>query len=228
VNASAARLRHILAVFSKHPVEGPGAVAELEAFKMLSELTPAGPHLVALATRNRGLAYKELAKHMDIVRQQFEATAALVDNSPAEAPDAEETAAGGDAGDVRFVAVRDTLLARAGGALSLTEAAKHLGVSRQALHKRISSGSALGMMLNGEIVVPKLQLADDVGKTSILRGIDQVTKLFKRAEAGGWAALQFLIEPDPNLRQSPINALKVGAVTEAVQAARAYLRLDEE
>jgi hypothetical protein len=228
VSASATRLQHVLMVFTKHPAQGPGSMAEFEAFKMLSELTPAGPQLVALAKRDRRLAFRELAKHMDLVRRQFEATAALVDHLPAGAGDAEESDAVTDAGDARFAAVRDALLVQAGGTFSLTEAAKHLGVTRQALHKRIVSGSALGMMRETEIVVPRLQFVDADSRATIMPGIDQVTKLFKEAQAGAWSALQFLVEPDPNLRRAPIEALKDGAVAEAVRAASTYLGLEEE
>ncbi|MBR0668512.1 hypothetical protein GXW71_29435 [Roseomonas hellenica] len=103
-----------------------------------------------------------------------------------------------------------------------------MGVSRQALHKRIASGGALGMMSGSEIVVPRAQFAESAGRLSILPGINKVVKLFKEAQAGAWAALQFLLDPDPNLNRAPIEALKAGEVTETVLAARAHLGMDEE
>ncbi|WP_211856287.1 hypothetical protein [Plastoroseomonas hellenica] len=225
VKASGTRLRRILTIFSEHPVQGPGMAAEFEAFRMLSELTPAGPKLLALASWDRRRAYEELARHMDLVRQQFEAAAVLAD-----APLA--VSAGSRRADVedgaRFATVRDALLVRAGGTLSLTEAAGRMGVSRQALHKRIASGGALGMMSGSEIVVPRAQFAESAGRLSILPGINKVVKLFKEAQAGAWAALQFLLDPDPNLNRAPIEALKAGEVTETVLAARAHLGMDEE
>ena len=77
VKSTVTRLHDIMGVFAKHPAEGAGIAAELEAFKMLTELTPAGPQLLILASRDRRLAFSELAKYMNFVRQEFELTAAL-------------------------------------------------------------------------------------------------------------------------------------------------------
>jgi hypothetical protein len=76
---AASQLRQLIVVFDKHPARGPNAGAELEAFRMLAELTTAGPQLQALVRRDRSLAVRELARHLDLVRKQFEATAALTD-----------------------------------------------------------------------------------------------------------------------------------------------------
>jgi len=70
-------------------------------------------------------------------------------------------------------------------------------------------------MLEGEIIVPNLQFADNAGKTSILPGVDKLTKLFREAEEGAWSELQFLVDPDPNLRRPPIEALKDGEINDA-------------
>ena len=221
---AAAQLLQIIVVFDKHPAHGPSAGAEIEAFRVLADLTTAGPQLQALIRRNRTLAVKELAKHLDLVRQQFEATAALEDTL------ADEEASEGEASDsgATFGAVSEALLERAGGSLSLTQATKLLGVSRQALHKRIAAGTALGMMIGNEIAVPKLQFSEKGGRHKILPGVGSVTKLFKDAEAGPWMALGFLVDSDPNLGKSPIEALRAGDERLVEQAARAYLHLDEE
>jgi len=221
---AAAQLHQIIVVFDKHPARGPGAAAEIEAFHVLADLTTAGPQLQALVRRNRTLAVKELAKHLDLVRQQVEATAALEDRlADVAAPD-------GDIPDTgaTFRGVSKALLERAGGALSLTQATKLLGISRQALHKRIAAGTALGMMIGNEIAVPKLQFAEKGGRHEILPGVGSVTKLFKDAEAGPWMALQFLVDPDPTLGKTPIKALRAGYERLVERAARAYLHLDEE
>ena len=126
-----------------------------------------------------------------------------------------------------FAAAREALLAAAGGALSLTEAAKALGVTRQNLHKRIHTGSALGMLLEDRIVVPKLQLVGGDGRTAIVPGIERVMRPFLEAKAGAWSALQFLLDPDPNLGRPPIEALRAGEIAGAEHAARAYLGLDD-
>jgi hypothetical protein len=221
---TAAQLHQIIVVFDQHPVRGPRAGAEIEAFRVLADLTTAGPQLQALVRRNRTLAIKELAKHLDLVRQQFEATAALEDTLA----DAGTLEGDSPKSGSSFGGVSEALLERAGGSLSLTQATKLLGVSRQALHKRIAAGTALGMMIGNEISVPKLQFSEKGGRQEILPGVGSVTKLFKDSEAGPWMALQFLVDPDPNLGKSPIDALRAGDERLVGQAARAYLHLDEE
>lgn len=221
---TAAQLHQIIVVFDKHPARGPDAGAEIEAFRVLADLTTAGPQLQALVRRNRTLAIKELAKHLDLVRQQFEATAALEDTlADAGGPKSDSLNGGAS-----FEGVSKALLQRAGGSLSLTQATKLLGVSRQALHKRIVAGTALGMMIGNEIAVPKLQFSEKGGRQEILPGVGTVTKLFKDSEAGPWMALQFLVDPDPNFGRSPIEALRAGDERLVEQAARGYLHLDEE
>jgi hypothetical protein len=72
---------------------------------------------------------------MDIVRRLFEATAALVDSEAG--AEAEDPATKSDA---KFEAIREALLDRAGGALSLTKGAKLLA----SLGKPCISRSPLG------------------------------------------------------------------------------------
>jgi hypothetical protein len=100
-------------------------------------------------------------------------------------------------------------------------------VTRQNLHKRIHTGSALGMLLDNRIVVPKLQLVVGDGRTTIVGGIERVVRPFLDAKAGAWSALQFLLDPDPNLGRPPIDALRAGEVVGAEHAARTYLGLDD-
>jgi len=120
------------------------------------------------------------------------------------------------------------LLQRAGGGLSLTEAAKLLGTSRQALHKRVITGSALGMMDGAELVLPKFQFVEEENRTSILEGLAKVIRLFDASRVGRWSALQFLLEQDPNLAVAPVQALRTGEVQKVVDAAAAYLDADED
>jgi predicted lipoprotein len=86
------------------------------------------------------------------------------------------------------------------------------------------------MMVDGEIRVPKLQII--VGKSAkaeatVLDGIERAVKPFIDSKAGPWTALQFLTETDPNLRSTPLSALKAGKIEAAEQAARSHLGLDE-
>jgi hypothetical protein len=140
-------------------------------------------------------------------------------NSPGRLAEAPETT---------FETSRDKLVERSGGVLTLQDASARLGITEQALHKRIHANSALGMMIGDRIVVPALQMTTAGGKTRILAGVDKVTKAFVEAGASGWGALQFLVDPDPNLEgQTPVDMLREGRVQEVVQAARACLGLDE-
>jgi len=120
------------------------------------------------------------------------------------------------------------LLAAAGGGLALAEAAQALAISPKAMHAQIRAGRALGLMHGDRIVVPKLQFRSRHGRSEVLPGIDQVVRLFHETQAGPWAAVQFLLEPDPNLGAAPIAALRDGQVAAVVHAARAYLRVDED
>jgi len=121
-----------------------------------------------------------------------------------------------------------TLLEAAGGGFSLAEAAEALAISRQAMHEQISTGWVLGMVHDDQIVVPRLQFRPGDGRSEILLGIGRVVRLFEETKAGPWAALQFLIEPDPNIGTAPIAALRDGRVEAVAHAARAFLRIDED
>ena len=203
-----------------HPWIPSGRAEQLwgDAFVTLCDLTPAGQELLILFQSDRPKAFQELAKHLDVATQQFELSANLLaDVEPAAAPES--------ANEQRFESLKATLLERAGGGISLSEGATLLGVSRQALHKRIKTGSALGMMDGDQIVLPRLQWVGAGHKIEFVPGLAAVVKLFERA--GGWSALQFLLDPDPNLGQPPIDALRAGKVEAAVAAARAYLSLEE-
>jgi hypothetical protein len=127
--------------------------------------------------------------------------------------------------EARLKAVQSELLDKAGKSLSLTEAAEQ--VSRQALHKRIGLGTALGLMFGSELVVPEAQFVLKNSKLKIVDGLGAVMQEFDVSGAGRWSALQFLIEIDPNLKRTPLEALRAGEQDAVVRAARAYLSLDE-
>jgi hypothetical protein len=167
--------------------EPNGRAAELatDAFRTLSELTQTSWELQRLCETDRSRAFTELARHLELATQQFELNGQLV-------AEVEGIAASTAATSNRLDDIRSDLLQRAGGALSLTEASGRIGISRQGLHKRAKTGSAI--------------------------------KLFDNA--GGWSALQFLIEHDPNLGTTPRLALIDGRVEEVVEAAGADLGLE--
>jgi hypothetical protein len=195
-----------------------------EAVTLLAELTPVPSQIIALYRSNRAEGLAELARHLEIVDRQYAIAASLVER--------QDTAEGGEvspdpSASGGFAAVREALLAAAGGGWSLTEAARALGMTRQNLHKRIHAGSALGMLLDNRIVLPRLQFVEGHDRTAIVAGVDRVVRPFLTAKAGAWSALQFLLDPDPNLGRPPIDALRKGDVVGAERATRAYLGLDE-
>jgi hypothetical protein len=217
------RLSEIRHSLVHHWTSSPDADAfVMEAVELLAELTPVRDQIVALCRSNRDAGFAELARHLEVVDRQYLLAAGLIGRLEAgEGGQPPDTATAG------FTEARQSLLAAAAGAMSLTEASNALGVTRQNLHKRIHSGSALGMMLGSRIVVPRLQLVSANGKTVIVTGIERIVRPFLESKAGAWSALQFLIDRDPNLGKPAIDALKAGDVTGAEHAARAYLGLDE-
>ncbi|MBY3036980.1 hypothetical protein HFN66_29280 [Rhizobium laguerreae] len=106
----------------------------------------------------------------------------------------------------------------------MTAAADRLGVSRQALHKRAKNGSALALMQGNELVLPMAQWVSTGTSLAWIDGLPKVIRLFETA--GGWSALQFLIEQDPNLGTTPRLALINGRVDDVIAAAEAYLGIE--
>ncbi len=192
------------------------------AFFSLCDLTPAESQLRELLHKDRPKAFSELASHLDIVAHQLERTVQLASEL--------EVERGDDApvdGDPNLAAVQAEVLANAGSPMSLKEAATLLGVSRQALHKRIKAGTALGVMRGSTLVVPSIQFVEQDGNCRVVDNLHLVVRLFEEANAGMWSALQYLTDVDPALRRTPLEALKMGEVAQVVAAAGSYLGLDE-
>jgi|ThiBiot_300_plan_2_1041538.scaffolds.fasta_scaffold00112_74 DNA-directed RNA polymerase specialized sigma24 family protein len=201
-----------------HPTARADHLA-MEAFMLLTQLTPSGSELVRVCQYDRPKAFSEMAKALDVITQQIEQSANLIVEVEAgeELQPTEEK---------QFDQYRAALLDKAGGGLSLTEAAKLLGLSRQAVHKRIKTNSVLGMMNGTELVLPRAQFTKIEGQVEVLPGIAEVLKQFKMA--GNWSALQFLVESDPNLADIPLHALAEGRTEDVCHAAKAYLGIDED
>jgi hypothetical protein len=213
LNTAAERLYEIKAVTAR-PGSSPPKPTDKVAFVQLASLAPAMAQegLLVLHDQNRPQAWQELVRQVELLLQQIAATLDVALEANPVAAKANPKAA------------LDRLLKNAGGALTVTEAARKLGITRQALHKKVHLGNALGMMLGDVIVLPKIQFDRRAG---VLPGIDTVAKPFLETGAGPYSALQFLVEVDPNLGQRPIDALKEGKVEAVSQAARAYLSMDE-
>jgi hypothetical protein len=195
---------------------GRAAELALDAFKTLSELTQTSWELQRLCQADRPRAFNELARHLELATQQFELNARLV--AEVEGIDAPSPASD------RLSDVQADLLTRAGGGLSLTAAANRLGISRQALHKRAKKGSALALMRGNELVLPLAQWVSTGRSLTWIDGLPKIIKLFETA--GGWSALQFLIEQDPNLGTTPRLALIEGRIDDVIAAAEAYLGIE--
>jgi hypothetical protein len=193
----------------------------IDAFVLLSDLTPARTELLRLCRYDRPRAFSELAKHIDLAADQFRLSADLLAEVEGASRQRELPP------EQRFSEISDALLQKAGGGVSLTEGAKALGTTRQALHKRVKLGTALGLMQGVELTLPKFQFVGDADRPRIVNGLGRIVKLFDTARAGRWSALQFLIENDPNLGDIPSRALMQGRVQDVVNAAMAYLDADE-
>lgn len=193
------------------------------AFWSLCELTPADTQLKSLFEHDRFRACRELVRHVDAYADQL-ALATDLAESLAENDDATAKAAD----NARLHEIQEELLKRAGERLTLTEAAQRLGISRQAVHKKIKNGSALGLMIGQTFVIPSAQFVESEKGTKIVAHLADVLTLFTKAGAGAWSALQYLVDPDPALGGAiPLDLLKAGDSDLVVTMARAYLGQDE-
>ncbi len=191
----------------------------VDAFRLLSDLTPSKHELVLLYQYDRPKALATLAEHLDLLTRQIELSANLI-------ADVEGDAGAQTTEDQRFEELRNELLTKAGGGLSLSDAADLVGLTRQGMHKRIKARSVLGMMHGSKLVIPRAQFVKSGDTYEVLKGLDGVLKVFD--VAGEWSALQFLLDPDPNLERTPLQALTDGQTDHVVKAAKAYLSASEE
>lgn len=203
----------------------PPAAAEpliYAAFFNLCEVVPEAAHsLKPLFQADREEAIRELVGRLDaragLIRESLELSFRVSETLAERSTEADAA---------RLQAVQVEILRHAGESLSLTDAATALGVTRQAVHKRIGKGSALGVMLGNEIVVPSIQFVERDGGLEIVPGLREVMDVFTGASTGHWTALQYLVERDPMLAGVPFDLLLQGEVDRVVQAARAYLGVE--
>lgn len=193
------------------------------AFWSLCELTPADTQLKSLFEHDRFRACRELVRHVDAYADQLALAANL-----AEALDEDNEAAAKAMDKARLREIQEGLLDRAGERLTLTEAARRLGISRQAVYKKIKNGSALGLMFGETFVMPSIQFVEDKSGLEVVAHLRDVLNLFTKAGAGAWSALQYLVDPDPALGGAvPLDLLRNGDFDRVVTMARAYLGQDE-
>jgi hypothetical protein len=117
---------------------------------------------------------------------------------------------------LRGLGERDRLLHAEGGVLSAQAAARHLGISRQAVDKRRKAGSLLGLSLGRRgYAYPAWQFE----KVGVLGGLETVLATLSTLDP--WMRSVFFLSPNPRLSEdSPVQALRQGRVTEVVRAAR--------
>ncbi len=95
------------------------------------------------------------------------------------------------------------LLKHAGGALPVSNVAKLLGISRQAVDKRRREGKLLAIPRGADYVYPACEFADD----GVVLGLAEILGQFGLQRS--WAALAFLVTPDDQLGGlSPLKALQ--------------------
>jgi DNA-binding Lrp family transcriptional regulator len=133
--------------------------------------------------------------------------------SPENWSDAEISTA--DRARLRGMARKNELLAQA-GRLSVAQAALRLGVSQEAVRKRVRSGSLLGIPIGRGYAIPAIQFAD----RAVVSGLDQVLKAMPIDSP--WMKLEWLLSPEPRLEdRAPIAVLaQTGERDTVIAAAR--------
>lgn len=105
----------------------------------------------------------------------------------------------------RGAEARTRLAEAAGGMLSADDAAKALGISRQAVDKRRAAGKLLAVRVRGDWHYPSAQFRDG----EVLPGIETV--ISGLPDASAWSVLDFLLVPDDALGgRSPLALLRDG------------------
>jgi nucleoid DNA-binding protein len=113
-------------------------------------------------------------------------------------------------------------LRAAGGTYELADVQELLGISRQAVEKRVRNGSLLAVPGPGNRRrYPVVQFGRN---GSVVEGLREISAALPTRSP--WAFLNFLVNPDPLLqRRRPIDLLKEGKIELVVESAR---RTDEQ
>ncbi len=118
---------------------------------------------------------------------------------------------------VRGLKRRQEMVAEAGGLLSTSESAALLGISRQAVEKRIRNGTLLGVRTGSRNAVPAFQIKDG----ALLDGLSRVLR--KMSIGDPWMRLDFFLTADPRLDgRTPVEALAAGDIAGTERVARAF------
>ncbi|MDQ2901589.1 MAG: DNA-binding protein [Acidobacteriota bacterium] len=118
----------------------------------------------------------------------------------------------------RGAAIKQELLQKAGGALSSTQVAQALGITRQGVDKRRTRHALLAVPSgSGDYLYPACQFTPD----GVVPHFDEVLHAFQ--VAGPWTQLSVLLSPSPALNgKTIIDALHRNNVKQAVAVATAF------
>lgn len=118
--------------------------------------------------------------------------------------------------NLELVEARRALLERAGGTYDTAEAAKILGITPEAIRKRIQRGLLLSYRTpSGEYRLPRAQFSD----AGVLDGLEEVLEAMHVEEP--WMRIQLFFDRDV------AGALREGRLHDAIQAVASYLPTDE-
>ncbi|MBV8176737.1 MAG: HTH domain-containing protein [Verrucomicrobia bacterium] len=108
------------------------------------------------------------------------------------------------------------LLEKAGPMLTAAEAAEALNISRQAVHKRIQSGSLFAMMYKGESRIPAWQIREG----EVVPGI---AKVLKNLDTTDWGKMLFLHSENMQLAgRKPMDVILKGDADSVAEVAALF------
>lgn len=121
------------------------------------------------------------------------------------------------ASHLELVDARRAVLERAGGTYTTAQAAELLGITPEAVRKRVQRGSLLSYQTpSGEHRLPRAQFTS----SGVIEGLSEVLQAMHVREP--WMKIQLFLDRDV------VGALEDGRVDDAVRAAASYLVMDEE
>ena len=101
--------------------------------------------------------------------------------------------------------------------LSARKVAEFLGISRQAVDKKRSTGALLAIKSGRQYAYPSFQFEE----SGILEGVQEVLRSLK--VMGDWTKFNFLVSRDGGLGNgTPLQALQAGEIEKVKRLARAY------
>ena len=116
----------------------------------------------------------------------------------------------------RAAEIKRHLLESEGGAMTVAEVAKRLGISKQAVDKRRRGHKLLALETSRGFLYPAWQFTDD----GVLPGLEQVLATL---EAAPWTQASWFLTGDTRLADArPLDALRRGELQQVLRAAAAY------